>query len=131
MIDRINHRLALAELEGPFAVCKLDKDAAIPTWAMGAGLFSVTRTRDEFSVVCRQALVPEGIVCEQGWRCLRVIGAMPFALIGVLASLVTPLAEAAVSIFAISTFDTDYLLVKEYDFEKAVNALRQHGHTFE
>lgn len=129
MTDRIHHRLTLTELEGVFAVCKLDKDAAIPAWATGDGFFSVTRTGDELSVVCRQSLVPEAVVCERGWRCLRVVGAMPFTSVGVLASLVTPLAEAGASVFAISTFDTDYLLVQESDLESAVSALRQHGHT--
>src|SRR5689334_20304821 len=129
MADRIHHLLALTEVEGPFAVCKLDKDAAIPAWATGDGFFSVTRTGDELSVVCRQALVPEGVWCERGWRCLRVVGTMPFTVVGVLASLVTPLAGSGVSVFALSTFDTDYLLVKEGDLEKAVDALRRHGHT--
>jgi hypothetical protein len=131
MTDRNHHRLALTELEGAFAVCKLDKDAAIPAWTAGDGFCSVTRTGDELSVVCRQSLVPEGVVCERGWRCLRVVGAMPFTLVGVLASLVTPLAGAGISVFVISTFDTDYLLVKESDLAKAVSALRQHGHTVE
>jgi hypothetical protein len=129
MTDRIHHRLSLTELEGTFAVCKLDKDATIPAWAMGDGFFSVTRTGDELSVVCRQSRVPEAVVCERGWRCLRVVGAMPFTLVGVLASLTAPLAEAGTSAFAISTFDTDYLLVQENDLEKAVSALRQDGHT--
>jgi hypothetical protein len=131
MIDRNRHRLTLTELEGVFAVCKLDKDAAIPAWATGDGFFSVTRTADELSLVCRQPLLPEDVTCERGWRCLRVAGAMPFTLVGVLASLVTPLADAGISVFAISTFDTDYLLVKQSDLEKAVDALRHHGHTVE
>jgi hypothetical protein len=129
MTDRIPHRLALVEIEGRFAVCKLDKDAAIPAWATEDDFFSITRTGDELSVVCRQSVVPEAVVCERGWRCLRVAGTIPFTQVGVLASLVTPLAGAGVSVFAFSTFDTDYLLVKESYLEKAVNALREHGHT--
>jgi hypothetical protein len=73
--------------------------------------------------------VPEGIKGERGWRCLRVTGTMPFSLVGVLASLAAPLAEAGISTFAISTFATDYLLVKEQNFEKSVGALRTAGHT--
>src|SRR5262249_13866354 len=91
-------------------------------------LFSVTRTHDEISVVCRQDCVPEGVVCERGWGCLRVAGSMPFTLVGVLASLTTPVARAGVGVFAFSTFDTDYLLVKAGDMPKAVAALRVAGH---
>ncbi|HMP57742.1 MAG TPA: ACT domain-containing protein, partial [Gemmatales bacterium] len=103
----------------------------VPAWATAGDLFSVTRTADELSVVCRQEAVPEGVVCERGWRCLRVAGSMPFTLVGVLASLTTPVARAGVGVFAFSTFDTDYLLVKEADFTKAVVALRAAGHVVE
>jgi hypothetical protein len=73
--------------------------------------------------------VPEGIPCERGWRCLRVAAAMPFSVVGVIASLTAPLAEAGISVFAVSTFDTDYLLVKEKDLKKAIDVLRRQGHT--
>lgn len=82
-------------------------------------------------MVCRQEVVPEGIVCEVGWRCLRVAGSMPFTLVGVLASITTPVAKAGVGVFAFSTSDTDYLLVKEADLLKAVAALRGAGHVAE
>jgi hypothetical protein len=73
--------------------------------------------------------VPEGTVCERGWRCLRVAGTMPFAVVGVLAALTAALAGAGISLFAVSTFDTDYLLVKKNDFEKAITALELAGHS--
>lgn len=123
--------LSLVELAGSFAICKLDKDAAIPAWATAGDFFSSTRTTDELSIVCSQSVAPEEVHCERDWRCLRVAGTMAFSVVGVLASLVTPLAEAGISVFAISTFDTDYLLVKEKDFEKALAALRQHGRKVE
>jgi hypothetical protein len=94
-------------------------------------VFSVTRTPDELSVVCDASAVPDDVRCERGWRCLRVAGAMPFTLVGVLASLTAPIAAAGVGVFALSTFDTDYLLVKESDFARAVEALRTAGHTVE
>lgn len=125
------HRLELLHVPGSFAVCKLPTGSPIPTWATTGDIFSVTRTADELSVVCRQDAVPEGVVCERGWRCLRVAGAMPFTLVGVLASLTTPVARAGVGVFAFSTFDTDYLLVKDADFPKAVAALRAAGHVVE
>lgn len=105
--------------------------SSLPPWATAGDFFSVTRTHDELSVVCRQEAVPEGFVCERGWRCLLVAGSMPFTLVGVLASLTTPVAKAGVGVFAFSTFDTDYLLVKEGEFQKAVAALRAAGHEFE
>jgi hypothetical protein len=121
-------RLNLSVVDGTFAACRLEADAPIPPWAIAGLFFSITRTADELSVVCRQDAVPEGVVCEAGWRCLRVAGTVPFSVVGVLASLTVPLAEAGISIFAVSTFDTDYLLVKEKDFEAALDALRRLGH---
>jgi hypothetical protein len=126
--DGWRRQLTFEVLERTFAVCKLVQDAAIPAWA-GAGEFmSITRTADELSMMCCQDDVPPGIACERGWRCLRVAGTMPFSLVGVLASLTVPLAEAGISVFAISTFDTDYLLVKEINLIAALKVLRSHGH---
>jgi hypothetical protein len=122
-------QLTLVLLDGLFAVCRLGPDDAIPPRPAAGQFFSATRTADELSVACSQDAVPEGAVCEPGWRCLRVAGTVPFSVVGVLASLTAPLAEAGVSVFAVSTFDTDYLLVKEKDLEAAVAALRGQGHT--
>jgi aminoglycoside 6'-N-acetyltransferase I len=122
-------QLPLLLLNGTFAVCRLNSNAPIPAWATADHFFSITRTADELSVVGRQDAVPEGVVAERGWRCLRVAGTMPLSVVGVLASLAAPLAEAGISVFTISTFDTDYLLVKEDDFEKAVAVLKQAGHS--
>jgi hypothetical protein len=119
--------LTLIVLDGIFAVCKLTPDASIPAWATAADFFSITRTADELSIVCPQDAVPAGILCERDWRCLRVAGTMLFSVVGVLASLTAPLAAAGISVFAISTFDTDYLLVKDADMEKAIDILRRHG----
>ena len=107
------------------AVCRLDSQAAVPDWALGDNFFSITRTIDELSIVCSEAGVPEGVLCERGWACLKVEGPLDFSLTGVLASLTQPLAEAGISIFAVSTYDTDYLLVKVGDLERAVAVLTQ------
>ena len=123
--------LTLLGVGGLFTVCKLPPGSAIPGWAAAGDVFSVTRTPEELSVVCRQELVPTGTQAEVGWRCLRVAGAMPFTLVGVLASLTGPVAAAGVGIFVVSTFDTDYLFVKEADFRVAVAALRRAGHLVE
>jgi hypothetical protein len=115
-------------MTGMLAVCKLPNDASIPDWAARGAFFSITRTADELSVVCDQDVVPDSVRCERGWRCLRVGGTLEFSLVGVLASLVGPLADALVSVFVLSTFDTDYLLVKEQDLGRAVEVLMRQGH---
>jgi hypothetical protein len=122
------HQLALILLPDTLAVSRLDAGDAVPAWATTGQFFSITRTAEELSVICPHNLVPDGIRCERGWRCFRVAGTMDFTMIGVVASLVTPLAEAAVSVFVVSTFDTDYLLVKENDLTRAMAALRAARH---
>jgi len=124
-------QLTLVVVDGVFAVCRLEPGAPIPIWSTADDFFSITRTADELSVVCRQDAVPDGINCERGWRCLRVAGTIPFSVVGVLASLTAPLADAGISVFALSTFDTDYLLVKAKDLERAVDVLRRRGHTIQ
>ncbi len=79
-------------------------------------------------MVCLESMVPQGVQKEPGWRCLRVAGKLNFALVGVLASLLTPLASAGVSVLALSTFDTDWILIKENDLDRAIEALRAAGH---
>ncbi|MBD0319700.1 MAG: ACT domain-containing protein [Gemmatimonadetes bacterium] len=122
--------MLLTILPDPLAVCRLAADA-VPAWLPAHGFVSVTRTADEFSVVCSEGAVPPGVVCERGWRCLAVAGPLDFGLTGVLASIATPLAAAAISIFALSTFDTDYVLVKADTLDAAVDALRRAGHEVE
>ena|SRR5712664_3597137 len=123
-----NRRFDLTVLPGHFAMTRLAAEAPLPSWATHGDFFSITRTRDELSIVCRADQVPNGIAAEAGWRALKVAG--PFALseIGVLSALAAPLAKAKVSLFAISTFDTDYLLVNEKQLLAAVAALKGAGH---
>ena len=125
------HKLRLVVLPDLYAVCKLDKNTAVPSWAWSGEFCSVTRTADELSVVCQEHLVPKGIRCERSWRCCRVAGAMEFSMVGVVASLVAPLAQAGLSVFVVSTFDTDYLLVKSTDMDAATAALRRAGHALD
>jgi len=121
--------LTLETLSTVFAVCRLDAAAPIPSWAYTGDFFSVSKTSDELSIVCPQSNVPHDVKAEKNWRCLKVKGQLDFALTGILASLATPLAEAKISIFAISTFDTDYLMIKQQDFDRAISALTQAGHS--
>jgi hypothetical protein len=117
----------LALLPDRVAVCRLAPDSEMPRSAVG-GFWSVTRTSEELSVVCAEASVPEGVRCEAGWRILKVAGPLEFSLTGILLAVATPLAETGVSIFVISTFDTDYVLVKEENVDRAVTALEAAGH---
>jgi uncharacterized protein len=114
-----------------FAICRLPPDAEPPNWAMSGEFCSVTRAPGELSVVCRQSQVPSGVLSSPEWRCLRVHGPMDLALTGVLASLARPLAQAGIAIFAVSTYDTDYLLVKAADLDQALLALTGAGHVSE
>jgi uncharacterized protein len=122
--------LELTILDESFAVSRLPASAPAPAWAGAGHLQSVTRTREELSVVCREDSVPPGIAAERGWRAIRVASALDFSETGVLASLAAPLAEAEVSIFALSTHDTDYVLVKADALDRAVTALTAAGHRF-
>jgi hypothetical protein len=121
-------RLELVLLKEHLAVCRLPAGADVPGWAVAGEFVSVTRTSDELSVVCGEAEVPEGVQADRGWRALRVAGTLELSLVGVLASLANALAGAGVSLFAVSTFDTDYLLVRGHDLERATAALRADGH---
>jgi hypothetical protein len=123
-------KLRLAVLEGPLAICRLEPDQGIPEWATRGDWFSVTRTGDELSVVCPSSQVPGGIRSSMGWRAIRVVGSMDLGEIGVLARLATCLAACGVSLFAVSTFDTDYLLVGEDRLAEAIEALTNSGHEF-
>lgn len=121
--------LTLAILPGTYVVARLPPENPLPAWATEGRLFSVTRTPDELSIVCETAHVPDGVQKEDGWRTLVIEGRLDFTVTGILAGLATALAAAGVSIFALSTYDTDYLLVREHDLPKAVAALRDGGYT--
>lgn len=120
--------LRLSILDDRFAVCRLEPDSEVPSWATEAGFFSATRTPDELSVVCPAEKVSEGVVCERDWRAFKVEGPLAFSEVGLLASLAVPLAEEGVSLFAVSTYDTDYILVKRESLEPTMAALRRAGH---
>jgi hypothetical protein len=122
------HRLSLSVLSDRLAICRLPPDSAIPE-PPADGLWSVTRTADELSVVLPEAARHPEWKAETGWRALRVDGTLDFALTGILSALAAPLAAAGVSLFAVSTFDTDYVLVRDRDLDTAKAALAADGHT--
>src|ERR1700730_15262265 len=120
--------LDLTLLSERFAISRLAADASVPDWAMRGSFFSVTRTGDELSVVSEISQVPVGVESQPGWRVLKVRGPFVLSEIGVLAALAAPLAEAKISLFGVSTFDTDYLLLEYETFPAAIAALERAGH---
>lgn len=119
--------LELEVQPGRLCVARLPGDAPLPGWLPDAAWYSVTRSGDELSIVCASALVPADVRHQDGWRRLKVRGPLDFALTGILARLAAPLAKAGISIFALSTFDTDYVLVPEASLEAAVACLGRAG----
>ena len=119
----------LSLLAETFTICHLAADAAVPEWATQGQFFSVTRTSEELSVIAETALVPDRLRTELSWRVMKVHGPFDLSEVGVLVSLVAPLAAAGVSVFAVSTFDTDYLLVQCSQLREGVTALRNAAHT--
>jgi len=120
--------LDLIVLPDVLAVCRLPAGAPLSVPDESVGLFSVVRTREETSVVCAESAAPSGARVEAGWRAIKVVGPLDLALTGVLVSFASPLAEAGVPVFAVSTFDTDYVLVRDHSIPEAVEALKRAGH---
>ena len=116
-------------LPDSLTVCRLPAHFPWPA-PSGTGFYCATRTGAELSIVCAADEVPVGadVVAEPNWRALEVVGPLDFSLVGVLASLTSPLAEASVSIFAISTYDTDYVLVRADALPRAIESLLAAGH---
>ena len=110
------------------AICRLPAESKCPEWAKSGGFWAVVHTDDELSVVCKDKVVPQEITAERNWRALKVQGKLDFSLVGVLAEFSSVLAEAGISIFVISTYDTDYLLIKESKLADAFSALQKAGH---
>jgi hypothetical protein len=125
----MSHQLTITVHPEKYAICRLDPGSVVPKWAAGARFLSVTRTALELSIVCEQGMVPAEAHAERERRLLQIEGTLAFALTGVLVSVAEPLARAEISIFAVSTYDTDYLLVSEKDLDAARQVLESVGHT--
>jgi hypothetical protein len=120
--------LTMKLLKEEYGVCRLDKTELIPEWSKNSEFYSITRTQEELSIVCSLACIPEDIKCEKAWRILKIQGPLDFSLIGILASISTVLADNKISIFAISTYDTDYILIKNKELNNAIEALIKEGY---
>lgn len=123
--------LRLSVRPGELAVVRLEPSAPVPSWVPDDGFTTVTRTADELSITCDAAAVPPDLTHpqERGWVRLELEGPFAFHLTGILAAVLVPLAAAGVGIFALSTFDTDHVLVKQEQLAAAVDALRDAGHS--
>ena len=126
-----NLQLSLSVLKDSLSVCRLAPDTGIPSWVPAQGLVSITRTVDELSIVCLSEAVPDTVRSERGFFALKIEGPLDFSLTGILLAVIGPLADAGISIFALSTYDTDYVLVNKRDLKQAVSVLSDFGHTFQ
>jgi len=120
--------LTVSLLPGRLAVCQLGPGDDVPPWASAGVIYSITRTGDELSIVCDEANVPDGVTCERGWRVFKLEGPFNFGLTGIMRAVADPLADAGVSIFTQSTYNTDYVMVKDEQVDQAVGALKESGH---
>ena len=122
------HQLKFHRLAGVFAIVRLAPDASVPEWAMKGEFTSITRTADELSIVCLADNLPRDVDSQHHWVCLKLEGPFPFSQTGVLLSFIEPLSSKGIPIFAISTYDTDYVLIQEEFAGMVLDSLQQAGH---
>lgn len=127
-MNRPTHTLSLVVLPGEFSVARLEASRRLEGWMTAGSLWCLARSPAELSVVAERSRVPDSVRAEHHWRVIRFEGPLPFGLTGILASVVDPLADAGIPIFAFSTFDTDYVMVGESNIERAMGVLRAAGH---
>ncbi|MGO2128505.1 MAG: ACT domain-containing protein [Pseudoalteromonas prydzensis] len=111
-----------------FTIHTLEVDAEIPAGLFNQSMFVVAKTKDELSIVCPSQFAIDSLDAEHDWRALEVIGPLGFSLTGIMANISGVLAKANISIFAISTYDTDYVLVKQQRINDAIKALKKDGY---
>ncbi|MHA1721167.1 MAG: ACT domain-containing protein [Promethearchaeia archaeon] len=121
-------KLDLVILKEKFAICQLTPKDPIPDLTLLGDFWSITKTNEEISIIVPEKLVPLKCKTERGWRAIKIIGPLYFSLTGIIASLSTVLAKAGISIFAFSTYNTDYILVKEKNLELSKQFLKENGH---
>lgn len=121
-------QLQMSLLKDIFGIYALENSAPIPDWAAKASMCSITRTKKELTIVCPQSIIPAESDCDSNWRCFRIDGSFDLNEIGVISCISAPLAEAGISIYVVSTYDTDYFLIKDNAAEKAIAVLTEDGH---
>ncbi|MGL4773950.1 MAG: ACT domain-containing protein [Clostridium sp.] len=112
---------------GTYAVCRLENEDVLPTWIPTKNFYNITRTEEELSIVCFDKNIPSNVKCERDFKLLKIVGPLDFSLIGILSKISSALTEAKISLFAISTYDTDYIMIKKWDLEKGIEALNSVG----
>jgi hypothetical protein len=117
-------QLKLIVLPERLAVCRLAAADAVPEWAKGDAFLSISRTRDELSIICEDRFVPKEVPASRDWRAFKIEGPLDLDLVGILVSVAGPLAQSGVGILPIATHDTDYVLVRDGQLAEAVKALR-------
>ena len=127
-MSTVEKKLTLKLLKDKYSVCRLNKNDEIPKWIFQEEFFSITKTDEELSVVCLQDKIKENIKCEKDLRILKIEGPLDFSLIGILSRISTLMANNGISIFAISTYDTDYILIKEESINKAIEVLENNNY---
>lgn len=128
-MSKVEKKLTLKLLKDKYSVCRLNKNDEIPKWIFDEEFFSITRTEDELSIVCLQDKIKKDIKCEKNWRVLKIEGPLDFSLIGILSKISTLMANNDISIFAISTYDTDYILIKEESINRAIEVLEKSNYS--
>jgi len=118
----------ISVLKDDYKVCRMNAFDGIPEWVLETPLSSITRTSEELSIVCPNSVAPDQLKCEQDWKCLKIHGPFGFDEIGIISNLTKVLSDANISVFVLSTFDTDYILVKRLNIEKAAKSLEDKGH---
>ena len=123
------NQLTLLALHGRYGICRLASDEPVPTWGLQVEFFSVTRTAEELSIVCAETQIPTTVLCESGWRLFKIDAIMDFSLVGIVAGISAALSGANIGIFVLTTYKTEYILVRQPDFAAAAIALRTAGYT--
>lgn len=116
-------KLILSLMTEKLGICALGQSSPIPEWLSGSEFFTVTRTPDELSIVCPQDNIPGNVMAEKDWRAFKLESVLDISSVGIVASLADPLAAAGISIFYISTYKTNYLLVEEKSLDKTIEIL--------
>jgi hypothetical protein len=126
--------MKLTLLPNDFSVCRLPAFSPLPFWPFVGSVSSITHTQEEVSIVCESHTIPDEPVTiemkvEAGWRCVKLEGPIPFEWTGILSNLIKPMAEAEISVFAFSTYDTDYVMVRDAKLADALGAWKKSGFT--
>lgn len=126
----MRHKLRFEPLDGSYSVCRLPADSSLPDWVGRSSVSAVLRSRDELSILVSRDVVPDGVKVQDGFTGFRIRGALGFSEVGIIAEVTEILADAAVPVFVVSSFNTDYFFVPGERFSNVVEALVARGHDF-